>query len=820
MTALARVLSFQELRLADPAAKATSRTLRMYNEIRASQPRVSVQRAWLLTESFQQTEGQPIVRRWGRALRHIAENIQIFIGPDDLIVGRAAEFGGRHAVMYPELDGAHLVAGIEALRSRKESPATLLDEDAERIREMASYWKGKTFVEAYPAALPEATRSVIFGPDRSNYLRQFFSILATATWRSSQNWVHDYDKVLRRGIGALRADAAARLAALDSPADIAAKGAFLEAAIDTCDAIVTLSRRYAALAREMAARESDERRKTELLEIAEVTERVPEHPARTFREAVQAHWFTQMFSRLEQKVGGQISNGRMDQMLQPFYRDIETGVLTREAAIELLQCEWLHMFESLDLPFSPDHAASMDGYPHFEPVTLGGKTRDGRDATNDVSYLILDSQRGWPCTYPEIAVRIHSRTPDRFLHATCEAIKEGKGIPKLLNDEDIIPFYLAHGVSIEEANDYAASGCIESRLPNRENHVTGNCMVNYGAAIEQTLRGGKLKLFGQHQFGVPTPDPLGFQSYDDLWDAFRTQIRHMVRHAMIQQNVANALKQRYFAAPLASMLHDLAFEQCKDLHTHDLAGALHLPCIETVGFSTAINSLMALKTLVFERKAVSMRQMLDALENNFENNEPLRQLCLNAPKYGNADPDVDRIGWEIENIIVEMIHQYPTASGDHFMLRCIPVTAHVPAGRVVGATPDGRKAGVYLSEGISAFHGTDVKGVTAALVSCANARNDRFSARAARLINQKFMPRAVAGPEGTKRLMSYVRSWCDLKLWHIQFNIINRDTLIAARETPEAYSDLVVRVAGYSAYFTELSPALQTEIIERTEHGL
>src|SRR5262249_22045320 len=248
----------------------------------------------------------------------------------------------------------------------------------------------------------------------------------------------------------------------------------------------------------------------------------------------------------------------------------------------------------------------------------------------------------------------------------CEAIKEGKGIPKLLNDEDIIPFYLGRGATIEEANDYCASGCIESRLVNRENHVTGNCSINYGAVIEETLRGGKLKIHGDIQFGLKTPDPTTFKTFDQLWASFRSQLEYKIRQVMTQQWFANSIKSQHFAAPLASMLHDLAFDQCKDLHTHDIKGAIHLPCIESVGFSTAINSLFALKKLVFEEKKVGMAEMLDALERNFEGKEALRQMCLHVPKYGNAIAEVDQLGWEIENISVEMAHKYPGPNGERF----------------------------------------------------------------------------------------------------------------------------------------------------------
>lgn len=817
-----KVFTAQELRLNGELKNGgTPRTLRMFEGVRTTIPRMSVQRAFLFTESFKQTERQPIVLRWAKALKHIAENIDVYIDPDELIVGRPVEFGGRHAVLYPELDGAFLAETIEKYRSAKIAVATITDEDAEKIPAIAEYWKGKCYTEGYVDALPEETRTIIFGPDRKNYYRQNQSISQSATARSSQNWVVDYGVVLRMGFKGLKEEAEKKLAMLKNPAEIVEKGPFLKAMIMTCDSVIMLSNRYAKLAFDMAKKEAKKSRKAELEDISRICAWVPENPPRTFHEAVQAHWFTQVFIRLEQLIGGQIGNGRMDQLLQPFYKkDIDEGRITREEAIELLQCEWVHLSEGLHIRTLPLSIKNTQGFIHFEPVTLGGKTPDGRDATNEMSYLILDSIRSWPSNYPEVAVRIHSRTPDRFLHAACEVIKEGKGIPKLLNDEEIIPFYIAHGVSIEESNDYAASGCIESRLPNRENHVTGNGQINYGAAIEQTLRDGKYKKTGDLQVGAKTGDPRMFKTYDALWSAFCSQLEHMVKHIMIQQNVANNIKSSYFAAPLTSMLHKLAREQCKDLNTHDLDGALHLPCVESVGFSTAINSLAAMKRLVFEDKRISMDELLDALKNNFEGSEALRQLCLNAPKYGNADPAVDEIGRQIETFIGGLIQQYPTKKGDKFMYRCIPVTSHIPAGLATGATPDGRKAGMYLSEGIGGYHGTDTSGPSALLVSCKTAQNTSLGTSGGRLLNQKFSPDSFKGEEGTRRFMSYLRSWCDLKLWHIQFNIVNVETLRAAQKDPEKYRDLVIRVAGYSAYFTELTTELQQEIIDRTEHEL
>ena len=475
----------------------------------------------------------------------------------------------------------------------------------------------------------------------------------------------------------------------------------------------------------------------------------------------------------------------MDQYLYPFFnKDMEKGRTNTKKATELLQCLWINMWQSTEFKMSPTGAAAMDGFAHFEAVTIGGQTPEGKDATNELSYVILDSSRPLLMNYPEIAVRIHSGSPERFLQAVCESIKDGKGIPKLLNDEAIIPFYLSNGANLRESLDYVASGCIETRLPNRETQVTGNAMLNYGILIEMTLRNGKVKIWGDQQFGPATGDPGAFNSYDDLWNAFRTRMEYMVRNIMIQQYTAMKLKPRYFAAPMASILHDLSMEHCMDLHRHGehIPGGLDLSCIEAVGFGTAIDSLAAIRHLVFEEKKLTMAQLLEALEANFEGFEAIRQMCLNAPKYGNDDPYVDAIGHEIERVACEYSEKHPKPNGDCFMYRCIPITIHIPAGKVTGATPNGRKAGMYLSEGISASHGADVKGPTTALKSYAASRASSYKESAGRLMNMKFTPQTVAGEEGTRNLMSLVRTSCDLKLWHVQFNIVNRETLLAARK--------------------------------------
>ena len=443
----------------------SERILRMFGAIRAyGSPRVAVDRAVLFTESFRATEGEPLVLRWGKALAHVAERMPVTILDDELIVGRPHDWLGRYGLVYGELDGSLIASAVEAAdrqQGQKGAIAVTADDRRAMLDVLYPYWNGRDFGTSFVRALPEPTRFFFFGPDRANASNATGVGMCSAVWRHSQNWAHDYAKVLTLGCSGIRAEAETRLAAMTDPYEIATRRPFLEAVVITCNALATWARRYAECATSLAAREADPARRAELEAIATVCSRVPEQPARTFHEAVQAQWFAQMFSRLEQNIGGQVSQGRMDQYLYPYYRaDLEAGRITRTAAVELLQCVWLNMMQSTEIKLSPSAAASMEGFAHFEQVTIGGQTPDGRDATNDLTYVMLDSARPLQSSYPELAARIHSNTPERFLHAVCEAIKDGKGTPKVLNDEQIVPFYVANGASPAEALDYAGSGRI------------------------------------------------------------------------------------------------------------------------------------------------------------------------------------------------------------------------------------------------------------------------------------------------------------------------------------------------------------------------
>lgn len=820
----ASVLSPQEQRLnaeiqGQPALHTRPKTRDILHSFNTTRPRIDVERAKYFTESFRQTEGEPLILRWSKALRHIAENITVYIDEHQLLVGRAGA-PGRYGILYPELDGDFLGLAIEQMPSRVESPFSISTADARIvIEEIAPYWQGKTFHENLAQALPKETLNYTYDPQ--NPLKSRFIVNETASFRSSIQWVHDYEKVLKHGFKGIKAEAEEKLGRLDpfSPVDNLEKAPFLQAVVIVCDAITLWANRHARLAESLAGTETAPERRQELLDIAAICRHVPENPARSFREALQAQWFTQMFSRLEQKTGTIISNGRMDQYLYPYYRqDIENGVLTETDTLQLLECMWLAMAQFIDLYISPAGGAFNEGYAHWEAVTIGGQTPDGRDAANDLTYLFLQSKREFPLHYPDLAARIHDRAPARYLYEVAETIKDGSGFPKLINDEEVIPLLLAKGASFEEAFDYAVSGCAECRMPNRDTYTSPCAYINFPAALEMTLYNGRMKLYGDEQIGLATGDPRQFADWEDFWQAYLAQHINFLKHAFIQQHVIIQLRARHFAWPLGSALHDLCMTACKDIHTPVIEGGIDLGYFEFMGYGTVVDSLAAIKKLVYEDKRLSMAELLAAVEQNFAGHEIVRRLLLNAPKYGNDDAYADAIAKELDRQCLQFTKKYSQELGVHLDLRLVPFTSHVPFGKVVSATPNGRKAYTPLSDGSSASQGADVNGPTAVLLSNYASKNFGFRERAARLLNVKLSPSCVAGEAGTDKLVAFIRTWCDLKLWHLQFNVINRETLLAAKKEPDKYRSLIVRIAGYSAYFTDLSPDLQDDLIARTEH--
>lgn len=817
-----KVLSIQEKRIEEEIrSKKTvyvsrNRATKLLEKIRGTKPQIDIERGLYFTQSFRETEGQPLNLRWAKALYYYAENATVYIEEDQLLVGRAGK-PGRYGVLYPELDGDILGDAIEKLPGRETSPFGISKEDAEIVKEQIQpYWIGKTFHEDLVKAFPESTKQLTYNADGSSR----FIVNETASFRSSIQWVHDYEIVLNKGFAEIKREAEEKLAALDrdSAVDTLEKRPFLEATILVSDAIILWAHRHAGLAEKMAAETENPERRQELLTIAANCRRVPEFPPENFYQALQSQWFVQMFSRIEQKTGTVISNGRMDQYLYPYYRqDIEKGVITQEQAQELFESMWVAMSEYVDLYLSETGGAFNEGYAHWEAVTIGGVDKEGRDAVNDLTYLLLKSKRDFPLNYPDLAARIHTLSPKRYLSEVAETIKEGSGFPKLINDDEVIPLLLAKGAKLEEAYDYSVSGCSECRMPNRDTYTSPCAYINFAAALEMTIYNGKMLKYGGEQIGLKTGNPEEFTSFEEFMEAYLKQQRYYIRNAFIQQHEIIRLRAVHFATPLGSALHALCRENMIDLHQPKIPGGIDLGYFEFIGYGTVIDSLAAIRKIVFEDKKLTFAELKEALVHNFEGYEEVRKLLQSAPAYGNNDEYADSIGKRLDKEALDFAAKYSGELGVHLDLRYVPFTSHVPFGKVVSATPNGRKAYVPLADGSSASQGADKIGPTAVLLSNYATKNPGYQERASRLLNIKLSPSCVAGREGTEKLVQFIQAWHDLKLWHVQFNVVNTDTLRKAQKEPENYRNLLVRIAGYSAYFTELSKDLQDDIIARTE---
>lgn len=799
--------------------KQGSRALQILHDIRGSKPQIDVERGLYFTQSFRETEGQPLMLRWAKALRHYAENATVYIDDKQILAGRGGK-PGRYGILYPELDGNILADAVKKLPYRETSPFDITKEDIQIVlEEISPFWQGKTFHEDFALSLPPDTSRFTYNADKE--LTSRYIINETASFRSSIQWVHDYELVLQKGFSGIKEDAQARLSELDefSAVDSMEKRPFLEAVIITCDAIILWAQRHADLAQHMSVSEPDPKRRAELETIAAACSHVPKYPARSFYEAMQSQWFTQMFSRIEQKTGTVISNGRMDQYLYPFYkRDKDAGILSDEQAQELFECMWVSMAQFVDLYLSDAGGSFNEGYAHWEAVTVGGQTPEGRDAANELTYLLLKSKRDFPLNYPDLAARIHTRSTKRYLYEVAETIKEGSGFPKLINDEEVVPLLLSKGADFTEAYDYSVSGCAECRMPNRDTYTSPNAYINFPAALEMVFYNGRMLKYGDEKIGLETGGLEQFHTFEDFLSAYLKQQKNFLRHAFIQQHEIIRLRARHFASPLGSALHKLCRETFTDLHQPKIEGGIDLGYFEFMGYGTVIDSLAAVKKVVFEDQRITLSELRIAMEHNFEGYEAIRQWVLNAPKYGNDDGYADEIGRMLDLVCQEFTGTYSKELGVHLDLRYVPFTSHVPFGKVVSATANGRLAYTPLSDGSSATQGADVNGPTAGLLSNFNTKNYQRNEHAARLLNVKLSPSCVQGEEGTQKLVHFIEAWRDLKLWHIQFNVLNRSTLEEAQRMPQEYQNLLVRIAGYSAYFTELSKDLQDDIIRRTEH--
>jgi formate C-acetyltransferase len=783
----------------------TDRVARLRQESLDAVPTLSAERAELLTAFYRQEDielASSPVRR-AKAFRYLMEHRTIYIGPGELIVGEKGPCP-KAAPTFPELC-CHTLEDLEILDTREKIPFKVSPEVRRTYAEtIIPFWRGRTMREAIFQEMTEAWKDAYEAGIFTEFMEQ----------RGPGHTTLD-DKIYRKGMLDFKADIEAELARMDYLDDPAAydRQEQLKAMAIAAGAIIRFAKRHAELARAMAAEPDDPARREELLRIAEVCDRVPAHAPRDVWEALQAYWFVHLGVTSELNPWDAFNPGRLDQHLAPFYRaGLADGTLTRAQAEELLQCLWIKFNNQPAPPKVGVTAAESGTYTDFAQINTGGVRPDGADGVNEVTYLILDVIHEMRLLQPSSSIQVSSKNPDRFIRRAGEIIRTGFGQPSVFNADLVVEELLRQGKSIADARSGGTSGCVETGAFGKENYnLTG--YFNLPKVLEITLHNGHDPRTGQ-QLGPETGDPATFTTFEALFDAFEHQLHHFIDIKIRGNNVIERLYARHMPVPFLSLLIDDCIARGRDYH--DGGARYNTSYIQGVGLGTITDALTAIQVHVFDEHRLTMAELLDVLAADFEGHERVRRLLLNrTPKYGNDDDTADGLMVRVFDAYYDAIDGRPNTKGGAYHINLLPTTCHVYFGAVTGATPDGRLATKPLSEGISPVQGADRHGPTSVIKSVAKMDHARTGGT---LLNQKFTPRLLADATGLDSLVQLIRTYFKLDGHHIQFNVVDAATLRKAQADPEAYRDLIVRVAGYSDYFCDLTEALQEEIIARTEH--
>jgi|SRR5271157_530040 len=770
-----------------------------------TKPYITPERAVLITEFYRNDaknqSSAPVLR--ALAFKHVLENKKIYIGEGELIVGERGP-APKAVPTYPEIC-CHSSEDLEILSTRKKTPY-LVDKETRRIykEEIIPYWKDRSIRNAIFSKMSQEWKAAYEAGVFTEFLEQ----------RAPGHTVLD-NKIYGKGLLDFKKDIARSMQQLDFLNDSEAyeKAEELKAMEIAADALIRYAERHAEKARELQKKEKNRERRKELKKIAEACTRVPAHVPRNFWEAIQCYWFIHLGVVTELNPWDSFNPGRLDQHLYPFYkRGLEDGSLTQEEAKELLQLLWIKFNNHPAPPKVGVTAEESNTYNDFALINTGGVKADGSDAVNELSYLILDVVEEMRIPQPSSMVQISKKTPDVFLKRALKIIKTGFGQPSVFNTDVIIQELLRQGKTIEDARNGGASGCVETGAFGKECYIlTG--YFNLPKVLEITLNNSFDPTTGK-KVGLETGDPTLFKTYDELFGAFKKQLNHLIDVKVRGNNIIERLYAEHLPVPFLSLLINDCAVTGKDYN--DGGARYNTNYIQGVGLGTVTDSLTAISYQVFDQKQVTFRQLLKALETNFEGHETLRQRLLNkTPKYGNDDDYADGIMKAIFEAYFDAIDGRPTTKGGKYRINLLPTTVHVYFGKILGATPDGRKAGDPVSEGVSPVQGADRKGPTAVIKSVSKIDHARTGGT---LLNQKFAPELLADQEGQDRLAQLIRTYFKLDGHHIQFNVIDVETLCDAQKHPEKHADLLVRVAGYSDYFINLTKELQNEIIKRTEH--
>lgn len=769
-----------------------------------TEPSLSIERALIETRFYKENYGKysiPVLR--AKTFMEICKHKTIYIGEGELIVGERGP-APKSVPTFPELT-CHSVDDLNVLNTRELQRYTIAQEDIDiYAREVIPYWEGRTQRDRIFNHVPQEWKAAYEAGLFTEFMEQ----------RAPGHTALD-GKIYKKGLLDFKEDIQAHIDRLDymNDAEATDKLEELQAMAISCDAAILLSERHADLAEQMAKKEQDEQRKKELLKIAEVCRWVPAHAPRTFWEAIQMYWWMHLGTITELNGWDAMNPGHFDQHLEPFYNnETENGILTREDAKELLSCFWIKVNNQPAPPKVGVTARESGTYNDFTNLNIGGIRPDGSDGVSEVSYIMLDIIPELHILQPGSSIHISTRTPERFLKAGCDVIRQGHGYPSVFNPDVYVMELLNQGKSLQDAREGGCSGCIEVGAFGKEAYIlTG--YLNVPKILEVTLNNGINPVTGKVA-GIETGDPRDFKSFEELYAAFYKQLQFVVDQKVRVSNYIDRMFAKYAPAPLLSVLQDDCIARGKDYYNG--GPRYNTNYIQCTGLGTVTDSLSTLKKHVFEDKTFEMDTILTAVAKNFEGKEILRQTIINnTPFFGNDDDYADDIAVRVYNDLLESIDGKPNTKGETYRLNMLSTTCHVYFGKVMGATPNGRLSEKSISDGTSPSHGCDVNGPSAVIRSLTKIDQTKSGGT---LLNQRFLPSLLKRDEDVAKLAKLIRSYFSLGGHHIQFNIVDTATLLAAQACPEDYKDLLVRMAGYSDYFNHMNEDLQQDVIDRTEN--
>ena len=794
----------------------TERMKEFREEVLDEKPYIDAQRAILATLAYKENLNQPRVMVRAKMLEKVLDNMSIYIEDKSLLAGNQAT-KNRNAPIFPEYTMEFVMNELDQFEKRDGDVFYITEKTKEQLRDIAPFWQNNNLRARGEALLPEEVRvfmeTGVFGMEGK--LNAGDAHLAV-----------NYERILKDGLRGYEKRVKECKATLDlTNPDNIDKYCFYNAVLIVLEAVRNFANRYSVLAKDLAEKELNQERKVELLEISRICSKVPYEPAETFQEAVQSVWFIQLILQIESN-GHSLSYGRFDQYMYPYYdRDIKNGTIKKSEALELLTCLWIKTL-TINKVRSQAHTLSSAGSPMYQNVTIAGQTTDKKDAVNDLSFLVLKSVAQTRLTQPNLTVRYHKNINKHFLDECIEVMRLGFGMPALNNDEIIIPSFMDWGVKEEDAYNYSAIGCVETAVPGKWGYrCTGMSYINFPRMLLCTMNNG-VDLTSNKRFTKGYGYFTEMESYEELLEAWDKTIREITRYSVIVENVIDKASERDVPDILCSALTDDCIARGKTIKeggaVYDFISGLQ------VGIANMADCLAAIKKLVYEEKKITRQELWNAILDDFsspENKKIQEMLIREAPKYGNDDDYVDQLIVEAYDSYIEEIEKYPNTRYNRGPIGGIryagtsSISANVGQGMSTMATPDGRNAFEPLAEGCSPAHNSDKNGPTAVFKSVSKLRTNKITGGV--LLNQKMTPQMLSTEENRQKLELLIKTFFNrLHGYHVQYNIVSKETLIDAQKHPENHKDLIVRVAGYSAFFNVLSKKTQDDIIGRTEQSL